>query len=310
MAKVLVTGGAGYVGLPLCRQLALQGHDVVVIDNGTSGRERLREARRHAVVCEVDITDADACMRTIQDERPAVVVHLAALHFIPECNRRPVDAVRINVLGTQAVLDGCADLPGLSRVLVTSSAAVYPVTDAFCQETDAVDPTDIYGITKAANEWQARQFAHRTAVSTVAVRLFNVFGPGETNPHLLPEIVDQLKRGRTRLSLGNPHPRRSYVFIDDVVDGFEAMINASLPPGFHTFNLSHREEASVTDLLDILSKQLGVTLVAERDPARMRASDRPFLRCDPSLTLRLTGWKARYSIEDGLRELLRHEGLC
>jgi UDP-glucose 4-epimerase len=310
MARILVTGGAGYVGFPHCRQLAQRGHEVIVLDDGTSGRSRLDDVRQHALVHEVDITNAPACARTVQNVQPDVVIHLAALHFIPECNRRPVDAVRINVIGTDALLKGCAAVPGLARVVVTSSAAVYPVTDVFSRESDPPGPTDIYGITKATNEWQARRFTEETGVTTVAVRLFNVFGPGETNPHLLPEIIAQLKAGRHRLALGNPTPKRSYVFIDDVVDAFEAMAMAPLPDGFHIMNLGHREEASVIDLLRMISSSLGAELSAEQDPARVRPSDRPFLRCDPDLTAQLTGWIAKFSIEAGVREFLRREGLA
>ncbi len=307
--RILVTGGAGYVGFPLCEQLARHGHDVVVLDNLVTTGDRAPSLQRFARIERVDVTDRGACLAAIGRVRPAVVVHLAALHFIPECNRRPVDAVRINVLGTENVLAACALTPGVSKVIVTSSAAVYPVSDGFLGEKTDPQPTDIYGITKAVNERQARDFADATGISTVAVRLFNVFGPGETNPHVVPEIVNQLRAQQYQLKLGNVSPKRCYVYIDDVVDGFETLVDARLPEPFSILNLGTSDEASVGELIDMISGMLSVKIDIGVDPSRSRLSDRPFLRCDPALIASTTGWKARYSIEAGLRQLLVAEQL-
>ena len=107
-----------------------------------------------------------------------MAVHLAAIHFIPKCNRRPVDATRIKVLGTESLLRCCRGVPSIRRVIVTSSAAVYPISDEALADDSPAAPTDIYGITKATNEWQAERFAEDTGLEVLSVRLFNVFGPG------------------------------------------------------------------------------------------------------------------------------------
>jgi len=307
--RILVTGGAGYVGFPLCQKLHRRGDHVIVVDSlaTTAGREPALAA--FADIKRVDITDRAACLSAIVEAEAEVVVHLAALHFIPDCNRRPADAVRINVLGTQNVLDGCAAAPSVRRVVVTSSAAVYPVSDCFMRETAKAEPSDIYGITKAVNEGQAAELARATGISTVAVRLFNVFGPGETNPHVVPAIIDQLRAGKHRLDLGNVSPKRCYVYVDDVVDGFEAIAGAVLPDRFTTLNLGTSEEASVGELIDMMSAMLATRLEVANDPERRRPSDRQYLRCDPTLIKSLTGWQADHSIQAGLRQLLASEQL-
>jgi UDP-glucose 4-epimerase len=310
VARVLVTGGAGYVGLPLSARLVAEGHDVSVLDDGTSGAERLAAVDRVARLFRADMTSPDDCRRVFGETNPEVVVHLAALHFIPECNRRPVDAVRLNVIGTQNILDAAAASNGVSRMVVTSSAAVYPPSDVHYAESHPVGPTDIYGTCKAVNEWQAEQFAARTGVSTVTVRLFNVFGPGETNPHVVPEIVEQLRSGKRQLALGNISPKRSYVYIDDVVSGFVAVAISPFDARHTIVNLGQRDEASVADLLDMASKALGEPVEAVADAQRVRPSDRPFLRCDPTRLEESTGWSAQVSIAEGMRRLLEHEGLC
>jgi UDP-glucose 4-epimerase len=310
VARILVTGGAGYVGSPLVAQLSGAGHDVSVLDDGTSGADRLARVGALARVFKADMTKIDDCRRVVGESVPEVVIHLAALHFIPECNRRPVDAVRLNVIGTQNVLDACERLPHVNRVIVTSSAAVYPPSDVHYPESHPTGPTDIYGTCKAVNEWQAEQFASRTGISTVTVRLFNVFGPGETNPHVVPEIIEQLRSGKRRLGLGNVAPKRSYVYIDDVVSGFAAIATAPFEATHTIVNLGQRDEASVADLLEMASDALGEPVEAIADPDKMRPSDRPFLRCDPTRLEMLTGWRARVNIAEGMRKLLEYEGLC
>ena len=310
MARILITGGAGYVGLPLVRRLELAGHNVCVIDNGASGRNRLDQVTKLATFCSLtDVTDRGGILAAFRAFKPEIVIHLAALHFIPECNRRPVDAVRVNVLGTQAVLTAAATVGTVHRVVVTSSAAVYPVAENWFVESDRIGPTDIYGITKATNEHQAEVFAKETGISTIAVRLFNVFGPGETNPHVLPAIIEQLKAGGTRLQLGNVAPKRSYVFIDDVVAAFDAIASSAFPDVFAILNVGNPEEASVSDLLHMMSSLLGVELIVQPDASRTRISDRQFLRCDPNLIMKLTTWRPSHTIREGIRKLLLHESL-
>jgi UDP-glucose 4-epimerase len=257
----------------------------------------------------VEITDRAACVAATLAASPEVVIHLAALHFIPECNRRPDEAVRINVIGTENLLEACSQVPGLARVVITSSAAVYGISDSYMNEAAKPEPSDIYGTTKTVNEWQAREFAALTGISTVAVRLFNVFGPGETNPHVLPAIMDQLRARQRKLKLGSVSPKRCYVYIDDVVNGFETVARARLPETFTTMNLGTSEEASVGELIEMMSSMLKTKLEVVEDSSRLRPSDRPYLRCDPSLIKALTGWQPRHSIEAGLRQLLMSEQL-
>jgi UDP-glucose 4-epimerase len=309
MARIVVTGGAGFVGLPLCRKLNALGHDVWAIDNLIFGVHKGAQLDGAARLIKADIGARNEVAAALGEIAPSSVVHLAALHFVPECNLRPVDAVRINILGTQSVLDSCRNISTIERIVVTSSAAVYPISDQYFTEAQGVGPTDIYGTTKAANEWQAARFSAETGVRTAVVRLFNVFGPGETNPHVIPEIVEQLKRGSTELRLGNVASRRCYVYVDDVVDGYVALLRAELPHGSTVVNLGTREEASVEEIVDIMSSLLRREIRIAYDAGHGRLSDRTFLRCDPTRMRDLTGWQAQHTLRAGLDCLLRREGL-
>lgn len=309
MARYLVTGGAGFVGLPLVRRLASEGHEVTVIDNLSSGRER-RELLPPAVrFVEADLCDSSALESAFDQAHPKVVLHLAAIHFIPECNRRPVAAVTTNVVGTSTLLQTARPRRSVERVVLISSAAVYPPSDRFMTETDPTGPNDVYGTTKAVNEVQGQLFGVDFPGAVVVVRLFNVFGAGETNPHVIPEIVRQLKAGSTTLSLGDVKAKRSYVHVDDVVDGLVRLSQCALERGVHTVNLGSDAEASVEEVVAALSLLLDKPISIVTDPARLRPSERPFLRCDPSRLTTLTGWRPRTALHEGLRSLLASEGL-
>src|SRR5690606_36433472 len=148
-----------------------------------------------------------------QDFTPDAIIHLAAVHYIPECEQSPDLAVRTNVTGTVNTL--LAAPPGCRFVYASSGAVYRPDPHPHSEAAAAVAPTDIYGFTKLHGEQYVRYLAHRREFAAVIVRLFNVVGPGETNPHLLPEILAQLKAGRSTVRLGNLSPRRDYIHVED-----------------------------------------------------------------------------------------------
>jgi UDP-glucose 4-epimerase len=307
--RILVTGGAGFVGLPLCERLYTDGHDVLVVDNLKCGKERAAALPNGVSLETLDIRRAREFELSLDSFAPDALIHLAAIHFIPECNRNPVEAIDTNVIGTEAVLNACRQSTTLKRVFVTSSAAVYPISDEFFSEGTPEGPTDVYGYTKAVNEKQAQRFSELSGVPSAIVRLYNVYGPGETSPHVIPEIVAQIKRGSTWLELGNTTPKRSYVFVNDVVDGFVRLLLAPLPEPSTIVNLGNRDEASVDEVVKVIGRLLGKDLTIKQGPDRVRASERPYLRCDPTKLASIANWRSAYSLVDGLRALLVHEQL-
>src|SRR5262249_50082592 len=151
-------------------------------------------------LCETDLRDGRMVEKVVQDTHPDFVIHLAALHFIPYCNAHPLETLQVNVVGTQNLLEALRPCPPASLV-IASSAAVYPIRDHANTEESQIGPTDIYGLTKWTNEQQLQLFARQVTTRCAAARLFNVFGPHETNPHVIPEIVDQMLLGREEIAL-------------------------------------------------------------------------------------------------------------
>jgi UDP-glucose 4-epimerase len=303
--RVLITGGAGFIGSALCRELSGQGHEVFVVDDLSFGRRELApvdDAHFHRV----DIRDRSAVMDVLQRVRPERVLHLAAIHFIPYCNQHPVEAADINITGTINVLDACGRAGSVTQVFVASTAAVYPIAEGSIDEDHPLGPLDIYGITKLATEKLANEFHHRTGIPVIIGRFFNAFGPNETNPHLIPEIQKQVRSGARTLHLGNLDPKRDFIHTEDMGRAMSALLNAGLG-GVEVFNIGRGIEYSVREIVDAFARQLGEPLHIVVDPARVRKVERMHLLADVGKLKRVTGWEPRWSIDEGVATLLTED---
>lgn len=306
-ARVLVTGGAGFIGVPLVRRLLRAGCDVAVMDNfRVSKPERIAELCPPATLMEVDLVDRGSVMAAVSEWQPQISFHLAALHFIPECRSHPAETLAINVLGTQHLLDALGELNPPGRVLFMSTADVYKPSQERHPETAAVGSDNVYGLSKQAGEQLVAQYRAATGAPVTVVRQFNVYGPGETNPHVIPEIVAQLHAG-DRLRLGNLDAKRDYIYVDDVADGLIALATRS--PSGGPVNLGTGESHSGHRLIAELSALTGRPIHVEQDPDRLRPSDRPNLQADVRLLRSLMPDFAPVLITEGLKRLLVAEGL-
>jgi len=300
--RVLVTGGCGYVGSHVSLGLARAGHQVTVVDNLSLGsRENIRDGLPEPLpVVEVDVRDSEALAGVMERADAQVVIHLAALHFIPACNRDPQRAIRVNVDGTQGVLKAAADAASVVGVVVASTAAVYAPSAEAHSESSPIGPTDIYGLTKLWSEQLAELFARSTGKSVGIARLFNVFGPGETNPHLIPTIVRQLQQG-PELRLGNLSTKRDYVFVEDVARGLIALAESVVAGQSLTCNLGSGRQYDGREVIETLARLMERDVRLTTDAGRMRASDRPSLLSDPTRAAEALGWRPQTDLEQGLK---------
>lgn len=302
--RVLITGGAGFVGSALVELLLRESPEpaVAVLDNFTTGQHGFVPNHRNVRIFECDLRDREGVNHVFSEFRPEYVIHLAAIHFIPYCNRHPNEAVAVNIGGTQHVLDACSLHPPRGLV-VASSAAVYPINDDFNREEDCLPkPTDIYGLTKWCNEEQVRLYAMQGTTRCAVGRISNVYGPRETNAHIVPEIIHQMLVGSGVLQLGNVTPKRDYIHVNDVARAFFklAFDNKEV---YRIFNIGTGKEYSVAELATVLSRISGVELTIETASDKVRKIDRPYLRSDISRAAREIDFVARYDIEEGLSDL-------
>src|SRR5229473_4907516 len=247
MDRVLVTGGAGFIGSHLVDSLLDSGADVLVVDDFRMGRREHLGSEGTAsrlTVIEGDIRSAED-LRPVADFAPDTVFHMAALHFIPYCNAHPQEALDVNVLGLDAVIRAVRTSP-LTTFVFPSSGAIYGFGDAGWPETAPPRPDEIYGISKWMGEQlMARFHADRPEVRTVVARLFNTYGPRETNPHVLPAIMAAMRDGQT-IGLGNLWPQRDLIYVTDTA---RAIAATAAGHGFDVFNVGTGTGTTIADVL-------------------------------------------------------------
>ncbi len=302
--RVLVTGGAGFIGSALIGSLTAEGYEVFVVDDLSFGRRELVDIPDERFFIQ-DIRDRKAMRQLIARIAPECVLHLAAVHFIPYCNAHPAEATEINVSGTMSVLDACEG-SSVEQIFVASTAAVYPIASGAMSEEHEVGPLDIYGITKLATERLASEFHLRTGVQVIVGRFFNAFGPNETNPHLIPEIQRQVLSGSRTLKLGNLDPKRDFIHTEDMARAMLALLR-KVDEGWSIFNIGRGIEYSVREVVEAFQRQLGEELTIEVDPARVRKVERMHLLADVSKLERVTGWAPRWGLDEGVATLLKED---
>jgi UDP-glucose 4-epimerase len=296
--RALVTGGAGFIGSHLVDALLAQGDEVTIVDHLRPERAASFDAAaaRGARLVRADVTDVAAMLEAFGAARPEVVYHLAAQIDVRRSVADPSTDAHVNVGGTAAVLEA-ARHAGARRVILASTAGVYgdPATLP-TPETSPVAPLSPYAASKAAAETYMALFARLHGLSTLSLRMANVYGPGQ-NPHGEAGVVAifcaAAVERRPVTIFGDGAQTRDFVYVRDVV---EAFLTAGRGDEQGIVNLSPGTETSVA----ALAGELGVEAVA--GPARLGEIGRSSL--DPGQAARRLGWRARTPLSEGLRRTL------
>jgi len=310
--KWLVTGAAGFLGSHVIEQLLARGETVLGIDDLSWGKEEHVAPLKNSPCGEfkkIDIRATAELTAAMQTFAPDVIVHLAALHFIPEAIKKPTVAVDINVRGTQSVLEAAATT-SYKTFWFASTGDVYAKSDLDNDETKTESkPFNIYGLSKFFGEkllmLEHEKFPKR---KYICGRIYNLIGPRETNPHIVPEIMNQLKKNPRSLSLGNIHPIRDYVPVDQAARAVIHMCDQIDTP-YLKCNVATGHGQSVKDLITTLEKILGNPIQVTIDPARVRSVERERLVASVEKLKVLIGWAPSSNVEDILRALCLSKGL-
>jgi nucleoside-diphosphate-sugar epimerase len=304
MKSVLVTGGAGFIGSRLVKELARSGIAVRVLDNLSSGlAERLDGLGRKIELVEGDVRNAVACRNACRGVD--TVFHLAALVSVPQSVADPVRSDAINSGGTLNVLLAARD-SGVRRLVFSSSSAVYGDTEVI-PTTEAVMPlpTSPYGVQKLTGEHYARNFSRLYGLETVSLRYFNVYGPGQdpSSPYAaaIPKFLTRLLRGESPSVFGDGEQTRDFCYVDDVVAANICAATATEPSAIGTvFNIAGGVRISLNALLPQIQACLGTAIPIHYEPER--EGDIKHSGADISRARAALGFVPRTSLETGLRE--------
>jgi GDP-4-dehydro-6-deoxy-D-mannose reductase len=295
---VLITGIGGFVGPRLARHLLETGHRV----SGTymdSAPPKLEPGPEQEIdLYNADLLDLASLEKAVRQSSPDAVVNLAGLSHVGESWNRPGEYFRVNVIGTENLLDAAAGRP----VVVASSAEVYgpvPEDEQPIGEDRQVDPRSPYALTKAAAERIALQRG------AVVARSFNLVGPGQAATFALPSFASQLvaiSAGEAEpvLKVGNLSARRDFVHVDDGAAAFRILAERGHPG--HVYNIAGGQAVSIAEALERLMAASGVRAEVRQEDGRMRPVDLPLLLGDAH-RLRRLGWEPRRTLDDALLDL-------
>jgi UDP-glucose 4-epimerase len=294
--RAVVTGGAGFIGSHLVDVLLEAGDEVTVVDRRSAPKNLESALARGARLVREDVTDVPAMLTAFAEARPEVVYHLAAQIDV----RRSVDDPSLdahqNVGGTAAVLEA-ARAAGAGRVIMASTAAVYgdPAELPIAEDT-AIAPLAPYGASKAAAESYLALFSRVYGLSTLALRMSNVYGPRQ-DPHgeagVIAIFCAAAAEGRPVTIFGDGAQTRDFVYVEDVVQAFAA---AGRSDERGAINVSTGIETSLLELASALG------LDASAGPGRLGEIARSIL--DPSAARERLEWTARTPLAEGLRRTL------
>jgi len=305
MTRVLVTGGAGFIGSNLVRGLLERGDDVRVLDNFSTGN------RANLAGLDVEIVEGE--LRSYERVHNAVrgvevVYHLGALGSVPRSVQDPLTSSAVNVEGTLNVLLASRD-EGIRRVVFSSSSSVYGSTGELPRtEAMALDPISPYGVAKLAAERYCISFSRvYPDFETVALRYFNVFGPRQSPfseyAAVVPLFVTAIREGRPVVIYGDGQQTRDFTFVANVVDATMRAGGAEGASGL-VFNIAAGSPGTVTQLADTIGRILDKPV--EKDHRDPRPGDVRESWADVSLAERVLGYRPAVDLEEGLRRTIDH----
>lgn len=303
-SKVLVTGGAGFIGSHLVDKLISRGYSVVVLDNFHSEEmESFREVlgRASFEVIEGDIRDRKA-VREAMDGVDAVV-HLAALIDVEESVNNPLETHDVNVNGTLNVLNE-AVRSGVRKLLFASSTAVYGEGNPLpLEEEHSLNPISPYAASKVSAEYYCKAFNSCYGLSTVVLRFFNVYGLGQKNGAyngVITRFLQNALKGEPLIVYGDGKQTRDFILVDDVVEATLLALENANSKG-ETFNVCTGKPTAVNELVQIVKEVLKRDLKVIYD--KPRKGDIKNNYGDPSKAEEILGFKAKLSLREGLERL-------
>jgi len=311
VAKVLVTGVAGFIGMHVAERLLKDGDAVTGVDNLNDYYEvSLKQSRLDQLSNEadfgfhrVDIADADALMDVFERTRPDLVIHLAAQAGVRYSLDHPEAYVHSNLTGFANILEGCRKQQ-VNHLIFASSSSVYGANKKvpFC-ESDPVDhPVSFYAATKKANELMAHSYAHLYGIPCTGLRFFTVFGPWGRPDMAYFSFTRNMLAGRPIRIFNHGDMARDFTYIDDIVDGIACVLQQQPEPDtdgapIQVLNIGNDHPIRLGDFVDTLESLLGVRAI--REMCGMQPGDVVSTHADIS-ALRALGYHPATSLADGL----------
>ncbi len=300
--KVLVTGGAGFIGYHVARELALNDYQVVVMDNVDAYYSPAYKNERIGELCNDffmkfrygDVTCNQDLNLIFSQEKFDYVIHLAAQPGPRYPNQ--TKTYEKNVMGTSKVLDACQRF-GVKKVLYASSSSVYGKATGPCREDAVVGlPTSHYGASKVTTEMMARIFSNETQIPTIGMRFFTVYGPWGRPDMAVYQFTDRIAKGLP-IQLYGEGTARDFTYVKDVAESVLALLLTKVDTHI-VVNIGAGEPVLVEDMVEQIATLVGQPAIIER--VALPGTDASLTHCDNDRLYELTGYRPSTRFNDGI----------
>lgn len=293
--KIILTGGAGFIGSHILEAYLAQGHEVLVIDNLSTGSKQ--NLPPEALFVQMDIQDPEI-PKVFEEFRPDLLNHQAAQIDVRQSVANPVHDAQINVLGTLNLLQAAQRTPVKKVIFASSGGAIYGEQQEFpASETHPENPMSPYGLTKKIGEEYLKLYQRLYGLPFVVLRYANVYGPRQ-NPHGEAGVVaifcQKILEGKTPVIYGDGEQTRDYVYVEDVTQANLLALNEKIEG---TFNIGTGRETSVNTLFQILAQVSGQSSV-EYAAAKLGEQRRSVI--SPQNAARTLNWNLKTEFQDGI----------
>jgi len=302
--RILVTGGAGFIGSHLVEKLLAVGHEVVILDDFNDFYDpqikhaNIADFAKDVTVCHVDLRDSDSVRTVFRREKVEVIMHLAARAGVRPSIQHPRLYYDTNVIGTLHLLEA-ARVKGVERFIFASSSSVYGASKAipFSEEQHLTQTLSPYGATKIGGEFLCSTYSHLYQMRVVALRYFTVYGPRQRPDLAIHQFSRRIHAGQPIDQFGDGSTRRDYTYIDDVIQGTLAALDYD-GQMYDVFNLGESQTIQLKDLISAVENALGKK--AKIDRLAEQPGDMPLTYADISKAKKLLGYNPTTKLSEGL----------
>ena len=307
--RILVTGGAGFIGSHLVEKLLAAGHDVAILDDFNDFYDpQIKHANISAVATDVAIHHVDLARRRggaqllFHREKFDAIAHLAARAGVRPSIQHPQLYYDTNVTGTLHLLEA-ARVTGVERFIFASSSSVYGIskTVPFSEDLHLTQTISPYAATKIAGEFLCSTYSHLYRMRVVALRYFTVYGPRQRPDLAIHQFTRRIHAGQPIDQFGDGTTRRDYTYIDDIIQGMMAALDYD-GPLFDIFNLGESDTIQLKDLIAAIENALGKKAKINRLPEQ--PGDMPLTCADISKARKLLGYNPATRLSDGLPQFI------
>ncbi|PYJ40268.1 MAG: epimerase [Verrucomicrobia bacterium] len=302
--RILVTGGAGFIGSHLVEKLLAEGHEAAILDDFNDfydpqiKRSNIAGLQKSTPIFQIDLRDNNAIRALFHREKFDAIAHLAARAGVRPSIAQPQLYYDTNVNGTLHLLDA-ARIVGIERFIFASSSSVYGIckTVPFSEDFHLTQTISPYAATKIAGEFLCSTFSHLYQMQVAVLRFFTVYGPRQRPDLAIHKFTRRILRGEPIDQFGDGTTRRDYTYIDDIIQGVMAALRYDGTP-FEIFNLGENETVQLKDLIAEIELVVGKKAKLNRLPEQ--AGDVPLTCADISKAARLLNYRPTTKLGEGL----------